>query len=250
VIGTAFYVMEHVEGRIFWADDLPDVPAGERRAIYGELNRVLAALHGVDFRAVGLGEYGKPDRYVERQVARWTQQYRAAETEPIEAMERLIDWLPQHLPPDEDTCVVHGDYRLDNVIFHPHEARILAVIDWELSTLGNPLVDLAYLCMRWHMPAAQFRALGGLDLQSLDIPSETEFVADYCRRAGRAPVAPETWAYYLAFNMFRLAGILQGVLARALQGNASSASALETGRRARPMAEMALRIVQQSFDPH
>jgi aminoglycoside phosphotransferase (APT) family kinase protein len=250
VIGTAFYVMDYVEGRIFWEDALPEVPAAERRAIYSELNRVLAALHSVDFKAVGLGDYGKPDRYVERQVARWTKQYRASETETIDAMERLIDWLPQHLPPEEEPCIVHGDYRLDNVIFHPQEPRILAVIDWELSTLGNPLVDLAYLCSRWHAPAQQFRSLGGLGLETLGIPTESEFVADYCRQRGRAPVDPQTWAYYLAFNMFRMASILQGVLARALQGNASSATALETGRRARPLAELGWHLVQQSFGTH
>ncbi len=247
VIGTAFYVMDYVEGRIFWEDALPEVPAKERRAIYNELNRVLAALHAVDFRAVALSDYGKPDRYVERQVARWTKQYRASETESIDAMERLIDWLPRHVPPEEEPCIVHGDYRLDNVIFHPQEPRILAVLDWELSTLGNPLVDFAYLCSRWHAPATQFRSLGGLDLDALNIPTEREFVADYCRRRGRAPVDPKTWAYYLAFNMFRMAGILQGVLARALQGNASSATAFETGRRARPLAEQAWRLVQQTF---
>ena len=250
VIGTAFYVMDYVEGRIFWDDALPQLPAAARRPIYDELNRVLAALHAVDFRAVALSDYGKSDRYVERQVARWTKQYRASETETIDAMERLIDWLPQHIPPDEETCIVHGDCRLDNVIFHPQEPRILAVIDWELSTLGVPLVDVAYLCMRWHMPAKDYRALGGLDLKSLGIPSETEFVADYCRRRGRDPVAPDAWAYYLAFNMFRLAGILQGVLARGLQGNASNATALETGRRARPLAEQAWQIVRQSFGTH
>ena len=250
VIGTAFYVMDYVEGRIFWEDALPELPAAARRPIYDELNRVLAALHSVDFKAAGLSDYGKADRYVERQVARWTKQYRASETETIDAMERLIDWLPQHIPPDEEIGIVHGDYRLDNVIFHPREPRILAVIDWELSTLGTPLVDVAYLCMRWHMPAKGYRALGGLDLESLGIPSEAQFVAEYCRRRGREPVAPGTWAYYLAFNMFRLAGILQGVLARGLQGNASSATALETGRRARPLAEQAWHIVCQSFGTH
>jgi aminoglycoside phosphotransferase (APT) family kinase protein len=250
VIGTAFYIMDYVAGRTFWDDALPELPAAQRRAVYGELNRVLAELHAVDFRAVGLSDYGKAGQYVERQVARWTKQYRASETEHIDAMERLIEWLPGHLPPDEDTCIVHGDYRLDNVIFHPQEPRILAVIDWELSTLGAPLVDVAYLCMRWHMPAEESRALGGLDLAALDIPSEQEFLAQYCRRRGRAPVASDTWAYYLAFNMFRLAGILQGVLARALQGNASSASALQTGRRARSLAEQGWRIVCQCFGTH
>jgi aminoglycoside phosphotransferase (APT) family kinase protein len=209
---------------------------------------VIAALHTVGYAAAGLGDYGKPGRYIERQVARWTQQYRASQTEPIDAMERLIEWLPKHIPADEETGLVHGDFRLDNAIFHPQEPRILAVLDWELSTLGHPLVDLAYLCMRYHLSAEQYRGLGGLDPAALQIPSEAECVADYCRRRARAPVAPQDWTYYLAFNMFRLTGILQGVLARAIQGNASSARALEAGRRARPLAEQAWSLVRQSFD--
>ncbi|HXA36330.1 MAG TPA: phosphotransferase [Steroidobacteraceae bacterium] len=247
VIGTAFYVMDYVEGRLFWDAALPEVANTERRAIYAEMTRVIAALHSVDYIGVGLGDYGKPGRYIERQVARWTQQYRASETETIDAVERLIEWLPRHIPADEETGIVHGDFRLDNAIFHPSEPRILAVLDWELSTLGHPLVDLAYLCMRYHLSAGQFRGLAGLDLAPLQIPTEAECVADYCRRRGRASVAPQDWTYYLAFNMFRLAGILQGVLARAIQGNASSASALEAGRRARPLAEQAWGLVQQSF---
>jgi aminoglycoside phosphotransferase (APT) family kinase protein len=248
VIGTAFYVMDYVEGRLFWDAALPEVAHHQRRAIYEEMTRVIAALHTVDYAAVGLGDYGKPGRYIERQVARWTQQYRASETETIDAVERLIEWLPKHIPADEETGIVHGDFRLDNAIFHPHEPRILAVLDWELSTLGHPLVDLAYLCMRYHLSAVEFRGLAGLDLAALQIPSESECVADYCRRRGRSPVAPQEWTYYLAFNMFRLAGILQGVLARAVQGNASSATALEAGLRARPLAEQAWALVQQSFD--
>ena len=247
VIGTAFYVMDYVEGRLFWDAALPEVPAPQRRAIYGEMTRVIAALHAVDYAAVGLQDYGKAGRYIERQVARWTQQYRAAETETIDAMERLIEWLPRHIPADEETSIVHGDFRLDNAIFVAHEPKILAVLDWELSTLGHPLVDLAYLCMRYHLSVEQFRGLAGLDLAALGIPSEAECVADYCRRRGRAPVAPREWTYYLAFNMFRLTGILQGVLARAIQGNASSATALEAGRRARPLAEQAWGLVRQSF---
>jgi aminoglycoside phosphotransferase (APT) family kinase protein len=247
VFGTPFYVMDYVEGRTFWNDSLPEVAPRERRAIYDELGRVLALVHAVDWRAQGLADFGKTEKYVERQVARWTKQYRASETETIEAMERLIEWLPQHLPPGEETSIVHGDFRLDNVIFHPHEPRILAVIDWELSTLGEPLVDAAYLCMRWHMPAAEFRGLGGLDLEAIGIPTEREFLEGYCRRRGREPVTHDVWAYYLAFNMFRLAGILQGVLARAIQGNASNASALETGRRARTLAEAGWEIVRRTF---
>ena len=248
VMGTAFYVMDYVEGRLFWDAALPEVAPLERSAIYDEMTRVIAALHSVDYGAVGLGDYGKSGRYIERQVARWTQQYRASETETIDAVERLIEWLPKHIPADEETGIVHGDFRLDNAIFHPTEPRILAVLDWELSTLGHPLVDLAYLCMRYHLSAERFRGLDGLDLAALRIPTEAECVADYCRLRGRAPVPRQEWTYYLAFNMFRLTGILQGVLARAIQGNASSATALEAGRRARPLAEQAWDLVRQSFD--
>ncbi|HEY2635541.1 MAG TPA: phosphotransferase family protein, partial [Steroidobacteraceae bacterium] len=182
VIGTPFYVMDYVEGRLFWDAALPEVAGEQRRAIYDEMTRVIAALHSVDYTAAGLGDYGKPSRYIERQVTRWTLQYRASATETIDAVERLIEWLPKHIPADEETAVVHGDFRLDNAIFHPTEPRILAVLDWELSTLGHPLVDLAYLCMRYHLSAEQFRGLGGLDPAALQIPSEAECVADYCRR--------------------------------------------------------------------
>jgi aminoglycoside phosphotransferase (APT) family kinase protein len=248
VIGSSFYVMDYVEGRIFWDALLPEVAAAERRAIYSEMVRVLAALHSVDYAAVGLSDYGKPGHYVERQVARWTLQYRASQTEPLEAMERLIEWLPKHIPADEQTSIVHGDFRLDNTIFHPMEPRILAVLDWELSTLGHPLVDFAYYCLRFHLPVAEFRGLGGVDPESQSLPTEAESVAQYCRLRGIPPVPPQDWAYYQAFCMFRLAGILQGVLARALQGNASSATALQAGRRARPLAELGWKRVQQSFD--
>ena len=248
VIGSAFYVMDYVEGRIFWDALLPEVPAPQRRAVYGEMVRVLAALHSVDYAAVGLGDFGKPGHYVERQVSRWTQQYRASETEKLESMERLIEWLPKHIPDDEQTSIVHGDFRRDNTILHPTEPRILAVLDWELSTLGHPLVDFAYYCLRFHLPVAEFRGLGGVDPESHSLPTEAEAVAQYCRLRGIAPVPAQDWAYYQAFCMFRLAGILQGVLARALQGNASSATALQAGRRARPLAELGWKRVQQSFD--
>jgi aminoglycoside phosphotransferase (APT) family kinase protein len=248
VIGSAFYVMDYVEGRIFWDALLPEVAAAQRREVYSEMVRVLAALHSVDYAAVGLGDFGKPGHYVERQVMRWTQQYRASETEKLEPMERLIEWLPRHIPDDEQTAIVHGDFRLDNTIFHPTEPRILAVLDWELSTLGHPLVDFAYYCLRFHLPVAEFRGLGGVDTKSHALPTEAESMAQYCRLRGIAPVPPQDWAYYQAFCMFRLAGILQGVLARALQGNASSATALQAGRRARPLAELGWKRVQQSFD--
>jgi aminoglycoside phosphotransferase (APT) family kinase protein len=248
VIGSSFYVMDYVEGRIFWEATLPDVAPMDRRPIYSEMVRVLAALHSVDYRAVGLADYGKPGGYIERQVTRWGQQYRASQTENIEAMESLIDWLPQHIPAGEQTSIVHGDFRLDNTIFHPSEPRILAVLDWELSTIGNPFVDFAYFCMRYHIPDEGFKGLAGVDTVQLMLPSQAELVADYCRLRGIEPVSPQDWAYYMAFCMFRLAGILQGILARALQGNASSASALEAGRRTRPLAELAWTLVKEQFD--
>jgi len=245
VIGAAFYIMDYVEGRILWDPSLPGMSRPERAAIFDEMNRVVAALHTVDYQAVGLSDYGKPGNYIARQVARWSKQYRASETEVIEAMDHLIAWLPEHVPASDETRIVHGDYRLDNVIFHPTEPRILAVLDWELSTLGHPLVDFAYHCMTWRLSPGQFRGLVGIDFTSLGIPSEADYVAAYCRRTGRAEIAPRDWEYYLAFNMFRLAAIIQGIMARALQGNASSAEAVETGKRTRPLAEEAWRQVER-----
>ncbi|HEU5296217.1 MAG TPA: phosphotransferase [Burkholderiaceae bacterium] len=247
VIGTMFYVMGYVEGRVIWDPTLPGLAPEQRRAHYDELGRVIAALHRVDYRAVGLSDYGKPGNYIERQVARWTKQYRAAETERIEAVEYLIQWLPARIPPGDETAIVHGDYRFDNVIFHPSEPRILAVLDWELSTLGHPLVDFAYHCMAWRMQSAEgSRGLAGVDLRALGIPSEREYRDTYLRATGRTrPVSDEHWTYYLVFNMFRLVSILQGIMARALQGNASNAQALQAGRRARPLAEQAWALAQQ-----
>jgi aminoglycoside phosphotransferase (APT) family kinase protein len=247
IIGTAFYVMDCVEGRVLWDPTLPGMDPAERAAIYDELNRVIAALHRVDPSAVGLDGYGKVGGYLARQVKRWTQQYRAAETESIAAMESLIDWLPLHLPAEGQTRIVHGDYRLDNVMLHPTEPRILAVLDWELSTLGDPLVDFAYHCMTWHMhngPTA--RGLAGQDLAALGIPDENTYLQTYLARSGQAgkQISADEWGYYLVFNMFRLAGILQGILGRALQGNASNAAALESGKRARPLAEQAWALAQ------
>jgi len=245
VIGTAFYVMEYVAGRVFWDPGLPGMEPAGRAAIHDEINRVIAALHGVDCAAIGLGDYGRTGEYIARQVARWSKQYLASATERIEAMDRLIAWLPENIPAGDETSIVHGDYRIDNVIFHPVEPRILAVLDWELSTLGHPLADFAYHCMVWRIPPGTFRGLGGLDLAALGIPSEREYVAAYCRRTGRAGIEPRDWEYYMVYNMFRIAAIVQGVMARALQGNASSAQALETGRAARPLAELAWRQVER-----
>jgi len=244
VIGRAFYIMDCVEGRVFWDPALPSLSNAQRTAVYDEMNRVIAALHTVDYAAAGLGDYGRQGEYLARQIARWTRQYRTSETERIDAMDRLIDWLPEHIPPGDATSVVHGDYRIDNLIFHPTEPRILAVIDWELSTLGHPLADFAYHCMSWHIPPEQFRGMAGRDLAALGIPREVDYIAAYCRRTGRAEIAH--WGFYLSYNLFRLAAILQGIMKRALDGTAASAQALDTGRRARPLAELGWRYAEQT----
>jgi aminoglycoside phosphotransferase (APT) family kinase protein len=245
VIGAMFYVMEYVEGRVLWDPALPAIEAPRRRAYFDELGRVIAALHCVDPVAIGLADYGKPGNYIERQVGRWTRQYRAAETDQIDAVERLIEWLPAHVPPGDESRIVHGDYRFDNVIFHPTEPRILAVLDWELSTLGHPLVDFAYHCMAWHMAGGEgTRGLGGVDLQAMGIPSEAEYLQWYLQRTGRPEPSREDWIYFLVFGMFRLVGIVQGIKKRALQGNASSEQALQAGSRVRPLAEQAWALAQ------
>ena len=243
VIGTAFFLMEYVEGRILWNPAMPGMARGQRAAHYDELNRVLAALHRVDYGAIGLGDYGKPGQYIARQIARWSKQYQAGTAPPIPAMDRLIEWLPRHVPPGEETSIVHGDFRPDNVIFHPTEPRVLAVLDWELSTLGHPLSDFAYQVMAWRLTPVEFRGLKGCDLRELGIPTEEEYVAAYCRRTGRSGIPH--WEFYLIFNMFRIAAILHGVMSRALQGNAASADAIETGGRARLVADVAWEMARQ-----
>jgi aminoglycoside phosphotransferase (APT) family kinase protein len=245
VIGRAFYVMEYVEGRILWDQSLPGMTPPERAAIYDEMNRVLAALHRVDHAAAGLSDYGKPGNYFARQIGRWSRQYRASETERIEPMDALIAWLPENIPAGDETTVVHGDYRMDNLIFHPREPRILAVLDWELSTLGHPLADFSYHCMSWHIPPGQFRGIAGLDLAALGIPGESQYIASYCERTGRGKM--EHWDFYLAYNLFRIAAILQGVMKRALEGTAASAQALEAGRRARPLADLGWEYAEKAM---
>jgi aminoglycoside phosphotransferase (APT) family kinase protein len=243
IIGTAFYVMEYVEGRVLWDPLMPGMTPLQRAAHYDELIRVIAALHRVDARAVGLGDFGKWGNYVLRQVARWSKQYQASGAARIPAMDRLIEWLPRHVPESDETAIVHGDYRIDNVIFHPTEPRVLAVLDWELSTLGHPISDFAYQMMAWRLTPQQFRGLGGCDLASLGIPTESQSIAAYCRRTGRTTIAD--WEVYLIFNMFRIAAILHGVLSRALQGNAASGNAAETGRRAAAVADLAWEMARR-----
>jgi aminoglycoside phosphotransferase (APT) family kinase protein len=246
VIGRAFYIMDCVEGRVLWDQSLPGMAPRDRTAVYAEMNRVIALLHAVDYAAIGLGDYGKPGNYFARQIGRWSRQYQASETEKMEAMDRLIAWLPENIPAGEETSVVHGDYRLDNVIFHPAEPRILAVLDWELSTLGHPLADFSYHCMSWHIPPGQFRGIAGLDLAALGIPSESDYIAAYCSRTGREGIG--NWDFYLAYNMFRLAAILQGVMKRALDGTAASAQALDAGKRARPLAELGWQYAEKAMN--
>ncbi len=238
VIGRAFYIMEFVQGRVLWDQALPGMTGPERAAIYDEMNRVIAALHSVDYAAIGLADYGKPGNYFARQIERWSKQYKLSETESIPAMDSLIDWLPQHVPheAEEVTRIVHGDYRLDNLIFHPSEPRVLAILDWELSTLGHPLADFSYHCMSWHIAPGQFRGIAGLDHAALGIPTEAEYIRRYEARTGRRITGD--WNFYLAYNMFRIAGILQGIMKRVVDGTASSAQALEAGKRARAMAEL------------
>jgi aminoglycoside phosphotransferase (APT) family kinase protein len=252
VIGRAFYVMEFVQGRVLWDPSLPDMSNTQRSAIYDEMNRVIAALHNVDVMKAGLADYGKPGNYFERQIARWTKQYQASITQPIEAMDRLIEWLPAHIPAgardDAQVSVVHGDFRLDNLVFHPTEPRVLAVLDWELSTLGHPLADFSYHCMAWHIPPGAFRGLGGVDIASLGIPDEAAYVRRYCERTGRAdPQAlMADWNFYLAYNLFRIAGILQGIAKRVEDGTASSAQAKQAAAGAKPLAEMGWRFAQRA----
>jgi aminoglycoside phosphotransferase (APT) family kinase protein len=245
VIGTMFYVMGYAAGRNFWDPTLPGLTPPERAAIYDEMNRVMVALHTLDYAAAGLSDYGRPGNYFARQIARWSKQYRASATERIEAMEKLIEWLPANIPAGEETTLVHGDYRLDNMIFRPDAPRMLAVVDWELSTLGHPLADLSYHVMLWRVEAGEIRGLKGLDLGALGIPTEEEYVATYCRRTGRAAIEPRVWEFCMAYNLFRIASIRQGIMKRVLEGTAASRHARESGGRARATAELAWRQVEE-----
>jgi aminoglycoside phosphotransferase (APT) family kinase protein len=239
VIGTPFYVMEMVEGRIFWDVAFPEVDAAERPAYFDAMNAVIAQLHLIDPDAAGLGDYGKPGNYFARQIARWSKQYLAdAEAGRVAAMDRLVDWLPLNLPPDEpQPRVIHGDFRCDNMIFHASEPKVQAVLDWELSTLGHPLADFSYHLMMYRMPAGITTGLAGLDLPSLNIPSEADYVSAYCRRTGRDGI-PDL-DFYMAFNLFRLAGIVHGIKGRVVRGTASSAHAAGMAASLEPLADLA-----------
>lgn len=245
VIGTAFYVMGFVDGRIFWDPTLPELGRAQRAALYDDMNRVVAALHRVDPAAAGLADFGKPGDFLARQIARWSRQYRASQTTPQPAMDRLIDWLPAQVPAAAGSGIVHGDLRLDNVIVHPTEPHIVAVLDWELSTLGDPLADFSYHMLTWYLKADEFRGMAGADLAALGIPDADTYLARYVERCGLAAPSPAVWEVYLIYNLFRLAAILQGIAKRVEDGTAASASARETGAKARPIGELAWHRAQQ-----
>jgi aminoglycoside phosphotransferase (APT) family kinase protein len=247
IIGTVFYVMGYVRGRNFWDPRLPGMSRQQRAAIYDEMNRVLVALHSADFARLGLADYGKPGNYFARQIARWGKQYRASETGRIEAMEKLLAWLPENIPAGDETTLVHGDYRIDNMIFAPDAPRMLAVVDWELSTLGHPLADFSYHVMLWRVGVGEIPGLQGVDLASLGIPTEEEYVATYCRRTGRSAIEPAVWEFCMAYNLFRIACIRQGIMKRVLEGTAASRHAREAGERARETAELAWRQVEENL---
>ena len=250
-IGRAFYIMEFKDGRVLWDQTLPGLTNAQRGEIYDQMNQTLANLHKVNYKQQGLGDYGRPGNYFDRQISRWSKQYTASITTPIDEMDKLIEWLPKHMPESAKqdlTSIVHGDFRLDNMMFAAEENKVIAVLDWELSTLGHPIADFSYHCMSWHIPQGAFRGIGGVDIASLGIPSEQDYIRRYCERTGFTTpeqLAPD-WNFYLAYNMFRIAAILQGIAKRVEAGTASSAEAKASGAGARPMAELAWKFAQDA----
>jgi aminoglycoside phosphotransferase (APT) family kinase protein len=252
IIGRAFYIMEYMQGRILWDQSLPGMESGQRSAIYDEMNRVISALHKVNFEERGLKQYGKPGNYFERQIGRWSKQYVASITQPIAEMDQLMEWLPRNIPSmardEKMVSIVHGDFRLDNLMFDTNRPKVIAVLDWELSTLGHPLADFSYHCMAWHIPPGSFRGIGGLDFEALGIPTEDEYIRMYCDRTGICqPVELKAdWNFYMAYNMFRIAAILQGIAKRVETGTASSAQAVSSAAGAKPLAQMAWKFADRN----
>ena len=248
VIGSMFYIMSFQLGRVFWNPSLPDLDKQQRILIYDEMNRVLSALHNIDYSAHGLGDFGRAGNYFGRQIARWTRQYEASATEDSEFMNMLIEWLPANLPPDDDrVSLIHGDYRIDNMIFDNRRPVVNALLDWELSTLGHPFADLAYQCMQWRIGSTEIiPGLGGVHREELGIPSELDYVARYCQRRNLTEIA--NWSFYLIFSFFRFSAILQGVMKRAIEGNASSSKAFEYGALAPRLAKIAVTILEKQHD--
>ena len=240
IVGTPFYLMDFLDGRVFVDQGLPGLAPAERTALYREMNRVLAHLHQVDIDAVGLDTYGKREDYLTRQISRWSTQLQASTVTVPDSARRLMDWLPEHLPAPQRAALIHGDFRLDNLIFHPTEARVIGVLDWELSTIGDPVSDFAFHCMSWHIPHTLWRGIQGLDLPALGIPDEATYQSWYARERG--PIDPTAWRFYLAFNLFRISAILHGIAERAQQGNANAKDAVETGAKAGPLAALGCAI--------
>ena len=252
VIGRAFYVMEFMEGRVFWDQSLPDCSQQERAAIYDQMNHVISSLHRVAYAEHGLADYGRPGNYFERQIGRWSKQYVASVTQPIAEMDRLMEWLPAHIPAmaraEGMTRIVHGDFRLDNLVFHPAQPRVIAVLDWELSTLGHPLADFSYHAMAWNITPGDFRGIHGLDLAALGIPDQNAYLARYCERTGLVSLQDlqADWNFYMAYNLFRMAAILQGIAKRVEDGTATSAQALRAAAGARPLARLGWQFAQKA----
>lgn len=252
IIGCAFYVMEFIEGRILWDPALPGFEKHQRKSMYEEMNRTIAALHQVDYGICGLSDYGRPGDYFERQIARWSKQYHASITQPIMEMDWLIKWLPAHIPSTNSSpslsTIVHGDFRLDNLLFHPTEPRVLAVLDWELSTLGHPLADFSYHCLAWHIPPGIFRGLGEIDIAELGIPSESDYIRSYCEKTGifSYEAVQAEWNFYLSYNLFRLAAILQGIAKRVELGTACSDQALSSAAGAPKLAKLAWEFAKKA----
>jgi aminoglycoside phosphotransferase (APT) family kinase protein len=242
IIGTPFYVMERLRGRVFWTPALPEVPRQDRRAIHLGMADALARLHRVDYRAVGLGDYGKPGGYFARQIARWSKQWENSRTRENRAIDLLAEWLPRNIPEgDDETAICHGDFRFDNMMFHAEEPRVIGIFDWELSTLGHPLADLAYACIRFNMPPDVYDGLMGLDLAALGLPSQAEFIDAYSERVGKpAAITP----FHLAFSLFRIAVIIEGVVARAEAGNAANATAMQLAPFGLKLADRGWEIAQ------
>ena len=243
IVGTEFFLMDHANGRVFHDPSLPESTPEKRGAIYTSMIETLAALHQVDFDAVDLGDYGRVGGYMGRQVARWSKQYEASKTDDLPAMDKLMVWLPENMPDDSETTIVHGDFRLENLVVAHDSSDVIAVLDWELSTLGHPLSDLAYNCLPYHWPEESFGDMRGLDPTTPGIPSEEDYVAAYCRHAGRGEI--ENWNFYLVLSLFRLAAIIQGVYYRGLQGNASSPEALLRRDLTRQLSTRAWSLVQK-----
>jgi len=244
VVGTMFYIMDCVDGRIFWEPQIPAVDADQRGAIYDAMNETLARLHTVDYAALGLEDFGKPGNYFARQIGRWGKQYRASESESIEEMDRLLEWLPANIPPGDETTIVHGDYRLDNMVIHATEPRVVAVLDWELCTLGHPLADFSYHLAPWWLPSFLFNGFADLDLTGTGIPSGDDYLAAYCRRTGRDGI--DNLDFYFAYNVFRLAAILQGIAGRVRDGTASSEHARQTAAAVQPLAQMSWEFAKRA----